>query len=250
MSVFSDMRMQLSRGGLAPYTAVSKFGFNGTVNTAYEPIWDGAAAYTFPTGPETVRVAAGGDANDTAAGSGARTIYVQGLDENWIEQTEEITLAGASASAATTTTFNRVYRAWVNTCGTYSGTNADDIVIENTTSTQTLAQISAGQGQTLMAIYTIPCGYTGYLVSYAVQPHRARDVSVRLVKRENANNTSSDIQAIRVVHRIAWCDEPSVHRYTTKLPSFPEKTDIWIEGLMNSGNGEVSAQFDLVLFRG
>lgn len=141
------------------WEASFKFGRNIAVGASQEDIWSPGTAYPWGTAPEAVRVASGGNANDTAAGTGIRSVTIQGLDENWRLAEETVDTAGSSASTSTTTTFNRVFRVFGATCGTYGGVSADDIVIEGVSSSNALAYIDSGEDETHMSHYTVPLGY-------------------------------------------------------------------------------------------
>ena len=161
-----DFYLAVAKGDFTGYTKVSKFGRNPSVKSAdYETIWDGSNFYPWPTAAETLSVVSD-DANDTSAGTGARTVEIEGLDSSWDVLTETVTMNGTTP-VVTTGLFLRVYRARVVTAGS-SGTNEGTITFTNTTSSNVIAQISvdtSGFGQTLMACYTIPAGKTGYLIS-------------------------------------------------------------------------------------
>jgi hypothetical protein len=125
--VANDPTLDRNLGLLNYQEAIRKFGKNNSVaNTAFETVWagadlGGATVYAFATTAENLRVKAGGNVNDTAAGTGARTIRVTGISDTYTEVTEDITLAGASASASTTALFRAVNRVEVITTGTYGG---------------------------------------------------------------------------------------------------------------------------------
>ena len=87
-------------------------------------------------------------------------LTIEGLDANYHEQTETVTLTGTSA-VTTTNTFIRVFRM------TYEdGANVGTITARTVSASGTVvAQIDVGYAQTLMAVYTIPAGHTGYLVA-------------------------------------------------------------------------------------
>lgn len=82
-----------------------------------------------------MRIKAGGNAADTAAGAGAREVTLIGLDASGNVVTEAIATNGISASSATTNSFIRLYRAYVSASGTYAtaaaGSHTAAIVIEN-----------------------------------------------------------------------------------------------------------------------
>ena len=83
------------------------------------------------------------------------TGIVSGLDANYDEVSEAFTLNG-SGTYTTTQTFLRVFRAYV----TGSTAPAGNITISNGS---TYAQITAGENQTLMAVYTVPAGKSLYV---------------------------------------------------------------------------------------
>jgi hypothetical protein len=131
----------ITNGGIPQRFTVHKFGMNLTTASG-DAIWEPGGAYPYLTYTGTakaMRVKAGGNAADTAAGTGARTVTIQGLDENFAIAQETVTLAGASASAATTTTFSRVLRVFVATTGT-GRTNASTIDIEDSGGAATYAR--------------------------------------------------------------------------------------------------------------
>lgn len=111
-------------GDLSNVVIVRKFGRNPAIPTSWEPIW-GVSSPVLPTltTAKTIRVKAGGNANDSAAGTGAQQIHVIGLDANFDPIEEDIETNGTSASASTAQEFIRVHRIFVNRVGTYGGAN-------------------------------------------------------------------------------------------------------------------------------
>lgn len=67
------------------------------------------------------------NANDTAAGTGARTVLITGLDENYNDVTESIILNGLTG-VNTTKQFIRVFKVRVTTAGS-GATAAGDIYV-------------------------------------------------------------------------------------------------------------------------
>ena len=129
-----DWFLQASRVWTDGITTQHKFANNPSLTTI-EDVWATGGTYAgWITYTAAVRVAAGGNAADTAAGAGARTVYIEGLDQNWAVANETVTLAGGSASSFTSTTFRRVYRAYVASTGTYHGTNTAAISIQDASS--------------------------------------------------------------------------------------------------------------------
>ncbi len=244
---FPDTSIMMARGLVPGHRSVRKFGNNPSVGSTEEPIWFGSAAKTYPTTADTILVAAGGNVNDTAAGSGARTVVFDGLDADFAEISEEITLAGASASAATTQAFLRMFRAYVGTPGTYGGVNAGDIAIE-TSGGIVLANMPAEKAETQLGWYTVPAGYTAYIqrLDWFI-PDNALIVCQMKV-RESADITSgSNMRSFRT-RFVANLARPGLPVEMEETPIIvPEKSDILCTGEASSGNHEVSVQMSIIL---
>ena len=233
---------------------VHKFGENPSIDIGSVPehAWAFGGTYVYPQAAETVLVVAGGNANDTAAGSGARTIVVSGLDQNWTEASETITLAGASASSATTTTFIRVFRVFVDTCGTYSGNNTGNIEVQTSTTGDTVAYIVAGAGQSKIGLYTVPSGKTAYLSTISVAVNRSggasTNASIDMRQRRNADTVAAPFTPFRVFQTIgAELGNTSTVRFDVPL-EFPARTDIdAVVTFVSANSTAVKCAFDLIL---
>lgn len=242
--VSNNTSLDLARGLYSGQKFIHKFGENLTVGTTDEDIWSNGGTYTWITSAETVRVKAGGNAADDSAGNNARKIMVEGLDSNFNEISEEITLAGASASSSTTATFIRVFRAYVTETGSYTAFNAGDIVIESTTSNDVLAIILANTGQTQMTQYTIPAGKTAFLQKIYVNASAKSDIFMS--KRPNADTVSAPFSGRRLVQRFNGVTGPSKLDIDLTI-KFTEKTDIWFTGKADTGTSAIDIAYDLVL---
>jgi len=242
---YSFDQLQMIAEGLDPSRSiVHKFGLNAAIGTTLEDIWTPGGVYPWPQAAETVRIKSGGNAADTAAGNGARSIRVMGLDENWELAQEDIVTAGAGASDPTDTTFIRVFRAYVLDVGVYGAANTGAIDIENTTSTNVLAQIPAGIGQTEMTHYTIPADKKGYLMDMTIHIGSSVAASLNLVQRQNADDVTVPFTGKRLVARnltLLTDVGHQLHRW-----EFPEKTDIWVEG-SSASSSSASISYGLIL---
>ena len=92
-----DFYLAVAKGDFTGYSNVSKFGYNPTVGSSdYESIWEGSNAYPWMSAADQLEVLSS-SANDTSAGTGARTVELQGLDSSWNLLTETVTMNGTSA---------------------------------------------------------------------------------------------------------------------------------------------------------
>ena len=245
----SDFFTQVAKGAVAGSSIYRKFGHNDDVSTAFEHVWDAGGTYAgWLTTAAAVRVKAGGNAaDDQDGGANARSVTVTGLDESWAMVSETINTEGADVGTASTTTFIRVFRAFVATVGTYGNTNAAAITIE-TAAAVVMAQISAGKGQTQMALFTVPAGKTGYLLAVSIEHDSARTIDFRMFRREGADDTTAPMPGLRLVSEFDGLGESSFVRNYPSLPSFPAKTDIITQVLADAGGtAAVSVEFDLLL---
>ena len=135
---------------------IRKFGRNDDVDsgTAPEDIWDFGGLYPFPAAAAATTIVSD-NAADAAAGTGVQTARVFGLDTNFLEVQEDVTLNGV-ASVALANQYLRVHRVFGLTFGT-GGTNAGNIDVQH--GATVLARIIPGRGQTLMAIFTTPANW-------------------------------------------------------------------------------------------
>jgi len=250
-----DYLTAVARGKVAGHAIVDKWGRNDTVATALEPIVSStlAGAFWTPTTALAVRVRAGGDANDTAAGTGARTISVEGLDENYDLATEEITLAGASASAATTTLWTRIHRAFVTTTGTYTSANAAEIIVEATDGTAaiTIDAHEANVGQSLHCHYAAPRNTRVFLTHLYYNADTTKTNDVHLIVNDDISNVVAPFGSTRTLLEFEGVNEAVVFVPQSPIllnkPGVSTPTDVWISGAVSSATSVVSARMQLLL---
>jgi len=92
------------------------------------------------------------DADDTAAGAGAQAVTVWGLDENFIPASEEVEMAGLTASTDTTTLWSRVFGCYVSRSGTIHANNQGIITAEGAGAGAVYATIPAAEGRSSMCM--------------------------------------------------------------------------------------------------
>jgi len=226
----SASNIPIASGDVAGYSHINKFGHSGTdVSTATDPatIWDGNGTnnlYQYP--PAGLLTVA---STDTGNDNGL-TVEVQGLDANYNPQIENIVI-GTQGSL----TFVRTFRARV-----IDGENAGTVSVFDG-GPNISAVIRPGNGQTLMALYTVPAGKTAYLlkISFSLDKSNA-DARVGLFTREFGAGFNIKGQ---------WglaAGNGVVYDYPVPLV-FPEKTDIECRVIEVGASVGVGAIFDLIL---
>jgi len=218
------------------YLAEWQFGFNVGVPGSEEAITDLAdGRYPFPTGAETLSVVSDSDDDDKDAGVGARSVTIEGLDTNYEILKETIELEG-QVPVTTLGSFLRVQRAYIATAGV-NNINDGDITISN--STDDIALILAEEGTTLMAIYTVPLGYTGYLIKFDAASAGLVTVAVRMRIRETGKPWRTREFFTTRTNSIDLHFEPP-------LP-LPQKTDVEVTGDSFGAPAPISASFGVIL---
>ena len=241
--------------GLDVVEVMQKFGRYDSVGTTFVPVAIGGIYRTLQAaGATALRVKAGGNANDTAAGTGAREITLVGLDENFAAVTETLATAGASASLATTATFTRLYRAWVSKSGTYAsataGSHSGDIVIEDSGGTQdwgTISSTSFPRGQTEIGAYTIPAGKTGYVPYATVSVDSTKSSDLLFFQRTGAGAAAVPYDAMRVVFELGGVSNDRTIKPRYPYGPFVGPCDLGFMAKVASGTAAVVVDFEVWL---
>lgn len=146
--------------GLVPgFKRATALGNNPDVSQGSVPedSWFGGGIYPWLYAATTLKIRALGP-EDSAAGIGARTVLVNGLDSNYNEISEVVTLNGIS-DVTLTLQYLRIQSALIMSAGT-NKINFTNIEILDTATSTVRAVIPAGVGITRQAIFTVPAGYT------------------------------------------------------------------------------------------
>ena len=113
----NNLFLETAKGNIENNSIIHKFGRNTDVGATEEDVWTVGGVYTWLQAPVNLE-AISTSANDTIAGTGARIITVEGLDENWNAISEDIEMNGVSATLPTINGFIRINRVFVKEVGT------------------------------------------------------------------------------------------------------------------------------------
>jgi len=205
-------------------------------------IWDeNDTVYPWATidanGVLTVSVVEPNNESNTSTAHDGDTVEIQGLDGDYNLQVETVTISGSSAT--TTNTFKRVFRARFTNGGSFDP-NTKRILIKS--GGTTVAKILEDLGQTLMSVYTIPAGYTGYLMRLDVTAQGTATGSFKLFARPGGEG-SFQLKHVAEVNGVG-----GPYQLEYPIPqSFSEKTDIDARMHTQSNNGRYTCTFDILL---
>ena len=212
-----DFGFDVGYNALPKYTRVAALGHNPDIDAGPEDVWTGGGTYPWMTAATSLEVLSS-SANDTSAGTGARTITINGLDINYNAITATVTLNGTT-SVAVGTQFFRINSALVASAGS-GKVNAGDLTIRDAGAGTTRAIIPAAYGITRQSQYTVAANNTLQIHSMFFcinRPTSVRDATV-------ATYVQTPAMIYRMPLEISVNGSPYRHE---GLPGIilPEKTD-------------------------
>jgi hypothetical protein len=233
-NISMDLFDAMAGGYIKDSLVVQKFGSNNDAGGTEEMLWSQSGAYTWLADHDTIVVTGG--AEDDAGQTGALTVLVQGLDNNFDVQEETVTMAGAGG-VTTTNKFRRVHRMKVMTAGS-AGWNVGAITAA-ATGGGNVSHIPATYNQSMQANYTVPRNYNGWILRWYASSASNQTIDVYMRVRE-APVTS----LFQVKHKIhvfrGYVDE----KFETPI-LVDEMSDIYMSTVA-SASSDVSGGFDLV----
>lgn len=221
-------------------------GNNGAITTTFEPVWPESAAYTFLTANMSTPYIASSSANDTSAGTGARTVTIWGVDSSFAPQTETLTMNGQT-SVNLVNSYMSINRMEVITAGS-GGVNAGVIRVGTGANTSGVpavvhGHIAVGFNQSQSAIYTVPANKSLIMRNFTMSTKNVtaaqtvefvidRYVNAGILKRE-------EVAALNQ----GGCSSQTV----PTMRSFAAKTQFMIQALSAASTGPVYVDIECVL---
>jgi len=219
-------------GLVAGYTYLHKFGHNDSLGANPEDIWHVGGLYVWATGAEKINVVSDNTA-DTSAGTGARTVEIYGLDSNWDEISETITMNG-TADVLSTNSYLRLNVMIVRSAGSIEA-NVGVITATQETSGISMVSIIEGDNQSALAAWSVPAGKTFYLTDWFYGLKSGKNTVLNL-----------KVRPLGEVFQIKRTMDTSESGEQSWTPYFPiaEKSDIIINGEASTGQHAISAGFN------
>lgn len=218
-----------------------QFGFNASIATTEETIWDEGGIYVYPSVAVEMTLSSS-DTDDTSAGTGARTVRILGLDTNLLPVDKIVSLNGQTGVIITPDLL-RVNKVEVVTAGS-GDKNAGDIYIGTGSITvgvpdNIFGKISIGENGSLSSVNTVPSNRTGLITGLFIGVPKQGNVNVRVVMRKMG-------QVFETIDRFTLFQEAPFIPHEIPL-AVMGGSDIEIRAQAALGTSEVSGAYGLIL---
>ncbi len=233
VAYLEDEKIKISRGMVKGASFIHKFGAVPSMATnTTGTVWDkNDTVYPWASWATAGII----NVDSSSASDINKSITVVGLDANYNQISETITLT-TQTNNNSSNSFIRIFRAFISD----GETNVGQISVQRDTTD--VAIITAGYGQTLMAVYTVPAGYTGYLYKGTCSAQSGADGTGNMFVRYFGQSS------FRIGHsfEVSGAGGQYVYDFSFPIP-IPEKSDIDVRITTRSNNGRYTAAFDLLL---
>lgn len=229
---------RVAAGKVPKASALYLGGFNSGVTTTFETIWGNSSAYVFLAVAMSAPTIVSASANDAAAGTGARTVRITGVNASFALVTEDIALNGTTP---------------VNLVGTYMSINSIIVLTAGsggvTAGNLTLAAggtthglVLAGRNESTSFIYTVPAGYKLLMEDFT---YSAEAASTGGSRAQISYITNLGLSMVYGPWSQPTNDNISL-RFNVPLV-FPEKTQLQVQALQAATGAGASAFATCVL---
>ena len=241
MQGYDPIGLLIAAGRIHNWTSDIKFGHNESVGTGVAAIWSQSGS-PLVNNTATIVEFTSDSGEDHSASAGARTIQFSGVDADFNQQTENITMTGATA-ASSIDAYLYVHRLKVLSAGDSLG-NAGVISAKIGTPASTFGTIPAGSGQSEMMVRPVPASATMYLGGMGIAVDKGADVHIHLEEYDQVNGV--------------WRTKLHSNAYQMTTPirfippyTFPAKHVVWLTAHTSNAAGyEVGAWWDYVISQG
>lgn len=207
LHVHSSTHEEFVAEGVGAGANVRKFGQRTTVGTTFVDIAQFTYDYSISSAQPFEMVCA--DANDTVLGTGARIVFISGVDGNGDLQEEYLETNGETKPFVNNYLWiNRAYVTEVGSVGNNVGIITIKTTAEATPANAIYGIIEATEGQTLQAVYYIPNNYARFLLKkWGAGMEKGQDGDAKLQTRKYALGIGGSTES--------WRTRDIIHIYQT-----------------------------------
>ncbi len=234
-----DYFLEVQRGNVPGQKVTTILGVDGTIGTTEQIVGliNDGPLYQYQTSAQNLEILSD-NVNDTALGTGLRTALIEGLDDNFNEKSETVTLDGTSVVPLV----NKYLRTNRTIGKTWGSTEANEgrITLRLSGAGAIQSLIEANTNVSRISVFTVPKGLTAFLWETNVSTGKGKDIEAIFSARESGGGF---IEVVEVP--IYQSSNPSPSIIPTPII---EKSDIQIK--VSSGNPNtkvfVSATLQLI----
>lgn len=248
----SDFFTEIARDNIGGFRSEHQLGYNDDIDTGTSPETVSNSVngiQTFLSAAETMDLVSNNIADVVTTGAGARTVCIKGLDLNYDEQEEILSLNGLTP-VTTSLSYLRILHVFVILSGT-SETNVGTITVDPTSSGSAFRQavIDPGRGEDGRGCFTIPNNCIGFM----------SHVNVGVSSREGTSGVKEAL--VELQKKLIGESWRTIKMFSTRsngtstspdlslsVPdAFPPKTDLrWIADA-DVNNTHVNVMYDMIL---
>lgn len=244
--------IEVALGNIDGYSIVHQMGAGEAPNGSFEVVSQ-TGDYKTPIAATSLEIISS-NANDNSSGSGARELTIIGLDANWDKVTQTVATNGTTAVALTTDLI-RVFDWHVTQSGTYatatSASHAGDLTIQESGGGaiwDTIPVSPVGEAQSSIGVYTVPNGYTAYLLSKSIFVDSNKDADLYFFQRPNADDVTATYTGVRkIIEKDLAVSGGLRQTFLSPRGTFIGACDIGYMAKGNSSTANVSVEFELLL---
>lgn len=229
-----------------------EYGSSPSIGTAFREIWDVAGAFNWRPFGTTDRVqVSSSSGEDAAAGTGAKTVVVAGIDPTGAELEQSVTLTGTTP-VELPIQLHHVNRAYVTAAGSGApllAVNVGDIYVSRvgaaigggvpTPAGDVYAKILAGKGRTASLCYVVPAGHEFRILGLHASVGADATMHFRVQWQEPGGVVQMYLEQDVKQAQLLYCPE-----ITTKIPG---GSRVIVSAKLSTGSDEVHAEIAAVL---
>ena len=243
----TDDNLLISMGVYSGIEHINKFGENeDVVANTHEDIWTGGGDYPYPA---TALITHVSQTTNQVAALGAQ-VKLEGLNANWELQRQRTFLDGTDTTTPVELDIP-LLRVWRVAVG--SAVNIDSSIrVHNAAENVDYAIMLPDENQTMMAQYTIPRGYTGYMtglytsvISDATNNKEPDYTDVHLHARDNLFGHDWQIKHEQAIPK----NGSGFQHFFKPYYKFVEMTDLKMAAFCKAEPGHVHAGFDIIIIK-
>ena len=242
--------LKVAKGEIPKHSIIHKFGATNLTTTLRPITYSGT--YKTPTTATALEFVSS-SSSDASESIGARQITIVGTNASGDEVTQVISTNGTTAVSIPTSLL-RLYRWYVSSSGTYatatSGSHVGTLTIRESGGGATWSTIPTSPfttSQSQIGVYTIPNGYTAYLINKTIFVDSSKSADIYFFKRGNILDVTPPYESMRLVEREVGVSGGLSLTFNTPKLLGSGPMDVGFMGKMSSGTSECSVEFEILL---